>query len=512
MKARIAVISLIVLMTGWLLSHFGYCQQEASLERRLIFFYSPTCKKCQELKNNFLPRLEKDFKGRFKIEQRDITRMEDYALLLRLEEKYSPKLDNSVPLFFFEGHFLSSKDLYRQLNRLLAIPQFGRAEEKVGLEGIVYRFRALEPMTIISAGLIDGINPCAFTVIIFFMSFLALQGYRRRELLAIGLAFIFAVFLTYILIGVGLFGFLYRLRGFWVVSRVINITVGLFSVVLGALALYDFFKFRKTRQTEGLVLQLPQYLKNRIHSIIGAHYRAVPSADSARKGTFALILSALVSGFLVSIIEAVCTGQVYLPTIVFVLKATHLKAQALIYLLLYNLLFILPLLVIFFFALIGVTSEQFSRFFKKHLGLVKVLMAILFFILGFSLLYSYFPNAMRLSKAAVTSSTVAVTADKEAYTETWNFGKIKEGAVVKHAFLLKNTSCSALEITGVRTSCGCATSKLLKTRLAPGESTSLEVEFNSKGYSGATRQYLYVNTDNLDRPLIKFIIEADVIK
>jgi cytochrome c biogenesis protein CcdA len=85
---------------------------------------------------------------------------------------------------------------------------------------------------------------------------------------------------------------------------------------------------------------------------------------------------------LVSLLEAVCTGQVYLPTISFVLKSTTLKLEALGYLLLYNFMFIAPLVVIFVLALLGTSSQQFSGFLKKHLGLIKILMVILFFGLG----------------------------------------------------------------------------------------------------------------------------------
>jgi len=100
-----------------------------------------------------------------------------------------------------------------------------------------------------------------------------------------------------------------------------------------------------------------------------------------------LILSAFITGLLVSLLEAVCTGQVYLPTIAFVLKASSFKLQALGYLLLYNIMFIVPLIVIFVFALMGTTSNQFSGFLKKHLGLIKVFMAVLFFSLGIFLLW-----------------------------------------------------------------------------------------------------------------------------
>jgi cytochrome c biogenesis protein CcdA len=78
---------------------------------------------------------------------------------------------------------------------------------------------------------------------------------------------------------------------------------------------------------------------------------------------------------------------VYLPTIAFVLKASPLKLQALGYLLLYNIMFIVPLIVIFVLALMGTTSSQFSAFLKKHLGLIKIFMAVLFFSLGIFLIW-----------------------------------------------------------------------------------------------------------------------------
>jgi len=95
----------------------------------------------------------------------------------------------------------------------------------------------------------------------------------------------------------------------------------------------------------------------------------------------------LITGFLVSLLEAVCTGQTYLPTITFILKTTTLKLHALAYLVIYNLMFVVPLFIIFIFALLGITSGQFSNFLKKHLLLIKLLMAILFFGLGIFLIW-----------------------------------------------------------------------------------------------------------------------------
>jgi hypothetical protein len=194
------------------------------------------------------------------------------------------------------------------------------------------------------------------------------------------------------MLGVGCFGFLYRLKNFWLVARVLNIAIGVFSIVLGILALHDFFKIKKTGAIEDSILQLPQAVKAQIHKLIGIHYRKSQSAHPevvSHQSMVALITSALVTGFLVSILEVVCTGQVYLPTITFVLKTSALKLQALGYLVFYNFMFVVPLLLIFLLALGGVTSSQFAGFLKRHILSVKMAMAVVFFGLGLFLVWGW---------------------------------------------------------------------------------------------------------------------------
>ncbi len=93
----------------------------------------------------------------------------------------------------------------------------------------------------------------------------------------------------------------------------------------------------------------------------------------------------------------------------------------------------------------------------------------------------------------------------------WDFGQIKQGAIVRHTFVFKNETKQTLTIKDVTTSCGCTASTVKNKILKPGESTEIEVKFNSKGYSAAVQQYVYVNTDDLDNPVVRFIIKADVI-
>ncbi len=110
------------------------------------------------------------------------------------------------------------------------------------------------------------------------------------------------------------------------------------------------------------------------------------------------------------------------------------------------------------------------------------------------------PNILEKDTASVNDSNY------------YDFGQVKAGVVLKHSFVLTNQSPEKLEIEGVNTSCGCTVSRIGKKLLASGESTSLEVEFNTTGYHGVTKQFIYVNTKDADNPVIRFIISAEVLK
>jgi len=92
----------------------------------------------------------------------------------------------------------------------------------------------------------------------------------------------------------------------------------------------------------------------------------------------------------------------------------------------------------------------------------------------------------------------------------WDFGRVKQGAILKHDFILKNQTDDILEINNIHTSCGCTVSNSDKKSLSPQESTAIKVTFNSEGYSGPVQQFVYVNTDNADLAIIKFTIKAQI--
>jgi len=358
---------------------------------KLIIFHSINCHKCIDLKQKVMPETENEFKGRIIFEYRDTADIENYKMLIGLLQKNGRNINFQVPLFYLGNKFLTAKGDAKGNLRNFILQELLEKDHPGILAAstdLMAYFRSFVPAAIIVAGLQDGINPCAFTVIVFFISFLALQGYRKKELIFIGASFIISVFTTYLCIGLGIFNFFYRLKNFWVITRLLNTGIGVMSIFFGIFAVYDFFKFKKTGLTDGLILQLPKSIKARIQKVVGFFYRkgSWEKQNKLRPALSKLIVSAFITGFLVSLLEAVCTGQVYLPTISFVFKATSFKLQAFGYLLLYNIMFVIPLIVIFIFALFGTSSAQFSGFLKRHLGLIKILMAFLFFCLGIFLI------------------------------------------------------------------------------------------------------------------------------
>lgn len=118
-------------------------------------------------------------------------------------------------------------------------------------------------------------------------------------------------------------------------------------------------------------LKLPARLRRWINRVIreGAGLRA-------------FVPVAFATGAVISVIELACTGQVYLPTILFVLGVPGLRARAALYLMLYNLMFVLPLVVVFLLAYFGTTSQQLAKFINRQAATIKLATAGLFVLLA----------------------------------------------------------------------------------------------------------------------------------
>jgi hypothetical protein len=151
----------------------------------------------------------------------------------------------------------------------------------------------------------------------------------------------------------------------------------LIALILGIISLYDYIQFKVTGTGKDAKLKLSPFLKKMIRSTIRKNVKLSN-----------YILMAAVTGFIVSLLELACTGQLYLPTIMFISSIPDLKVNALFYLLFYNLMFIIPLILVFSFTYWGTSSEQWMSLTLKNFGKVKLATILLFFGLAALLLYT----------------------------------------------------------------------------------------------------------------------------
>jgi len=346
-------------------------------------FHSTHCKMCLELKEEFLPEIKEKYKDEIQWNELETSQNPDnLSFLLSLVERFKTE-SALVPAVWVGDNFLvGAKDIKDKLE-IAIIEELAKGSRSTKLykKDLLSFFKGISVFAVIGSGLIDGINPCAFAVIVFFISFLAVYGYGKREIICVGLAYCSAVFLTYLLLGLGFFKFLYAFKHIYLLIKTFYYFIAFFCFLMAIFAFIDYFRFRKTKSAEQAILQLPKFLKKKINKVIGSGLRG-----KKHTSMIALGFASFGIGFLVSLLEAVCTGQVYLPTIVFILKSTDLKLKALTYLLIYNLMFILPLVVVFVLSLLGVGSAKFNKFLKENLGRIKIMLAIVFLSLGILIL------------------------------------------------------------------------------------------------------------------------------
>ncbi len=232
---------------------------------------------------------------------------------------------------------------------------------------------------VIVPGLIDGINPCAFATIVFFVSYLSLLERKGRDIILVGLSFTIAIFMSYLGFGMVLRQVLSEIIG-WVgpiLKPILNLLTAVACIVLAILSFGDFRKARRGR-TRDMALRLPDRLRRWINATI----RGSMKSESLSK----LIVASFASGVVVSFVELTCTGQVYAP-IILGLSNPEFQGRAILSLVVYCLAFIVPLVVVFMVSYMGTSSRQLSLFVQRHTATVKLLTAVVFVVIGLWLVF-----------------------------------------------------------------------------------------------------------------------------
>jgi len=275
--------------------------------------------------------------------------------------------DAFYPANMNPDEILTSMQNYSQEEREAKLKEIEGLEEDVS-QRLKDRYEQFSVMVVLGAGLIDGINPCAFVVLIFLVSYLYYVGRGRNEILIAGLFFAIGIFGAYLAMGTGLLGAVGYLES---ISKIFQLVfypaMAVFTGILAVLSILDFYRMHY--KGKKAVLELSAGLKKKTHDIIRKNARAKT-----------IWIASLVTGVLVSFVEFMCTGQVYLPTIVYVINSAGVSADALGFLVIYNLGFTVPVIAITLIAYFSSSTKKIQEYMTSTnaAAKIKLIMGALF--------------------------------------------------------------------------------------------------------------------------------------
>lgn len=222
-------------------------------------------------------------------------------------------------------------------------------------------FETMLPL-IITSGFLDGINPCAFAVLLFFITFLYTIHKRKANIIAMGIAYIFAIFIAYFLIGLGL------IKAFiFTGSPHLMAKIGAYlMIILGAVVIANHFM----PKGKNINLGIPTFSKKYFQKWI---YKAT-------------VPSALVAGFLVGLCTFPCSGGIYVA-VVGLLAAKTTYVQGMTYLIIYNIMFVMPLVFILVAASSKMMTERISKWERSESRVIKLISGIVMIFLGLIILF-----------------------------------------------------------------------------------------------------------------------------
>ena len=241
-------------------------------EPKIYYFWGQGCPHCAQVNQYFE---EKGFYDKYPIEKKEIYfNHENATLLNEYYDKYDVPLDHrGVPAIFIEDRYLiGGLDIPNQFqpladefikdNKDTARPQAtGEAKSAITSEAISstsMKINFLLP-AVIAGALADSVNPCEFAVLVLLLTAILASGSPKRALWA-GLLFSLSIFISYLLMGLGL----YKALAWGNLPRIFLVFIGFLAIVLGLFNLKDYFWYGKG----GFLMEVPMSWRPRLKALI----------------------------------------------------------------------------------------------------------------------------------------------------------------------------------------------------------------------------------------------------
>lgn len=224
---------------------------------------------------------------------------------------------------------------------------------------------------LITAALADSINPCVFGVLIFMLTYMLAVFKNKAKMLIAGMIYVASVYVTYFLLGMGILTLTYTAGlakpFYWFAASI--------AILAGVIEVKDFFWYGRwfsLQMIPGAEKRLKMYLDTM-------------QQINERHPQLSLLIAALL-GFFVVFVELPCTGAPYLAILGMLSRGEYAAGVPL--LLLYNLVFVLPLFLIIGVVYAGFATKELEGWRREHRGLMRLLVGLFLLALGFYMIWA----------------------------------------------------------------------------------------------------------------------------
>jgi cytochrome c biogenesis protein CcdA/glutaredoxin len=329
----------------------------------IVFFYGSGCPHCAKMREFLQAFQEKHPQLRVR-EYEVYFSSENARLFERMAAAYRTQI-KGVPTTFLGNNVIVgfSDEMRPQIEQQISQCIEQHCASPLERLPAVARARPLTLTAVLLGAAVDAINPCEFAVLIILITAVLSAGGRKRALGA-GLAFSASIFISYYLMGIGLYSAVEAAgitRGIYIVVSVLAIMTGLFN-------LKDYFWYGKW-----FVMEVPLSWRPKLRQIV----QGVTSVPGA-----------FLIGFAVSVFLLPCTSGPYI-VILGLLAETETRTGAMLWLLLYNMVFITPMVGITLALYFGLTTvEKAEEWRTKHLETLHLVAGTIILLLGLGMLAS----------------------------------------------------------------------------------------------------------------------------
>ena len=339
------------------------------LGTELLFFYEKGCPYCAHIFDFLNNRIKPVYD--IQIKTYEIHDPENARLMIALAEEYDAKeiIMKGTPAVFVGSKALHgySRLVQRRIEEAIRNAVRNEMESPLSrLPASTLRGDVLKKVTLpvlIGAAAVDAVNPCAFAVLSLLLGTILLAANReRKKVLKAGLAYTAACFVSYFLMGIGLFTAVQAIG----IQHYVYIVVSILAVLIGMWNIKDSI-WKDRGPSIGVPKSWQPYVKRLISGVI-----SVP-------GAFFI-------GLLVSLFLLPCTSGPYV-VIIGMLSSSATRIQAFWLLALYNLIFIVPFIVITLAVFLGATTPaRIEKWRQEKLRIFHFGAGIFLFLLGIALI------------------------------------------------------------------------------------------------------------------------------